>query len=195
MSTTYSKTRILIEGALMIALATILSEIKLFAMPYGGDVTLCAMLPIIMMSYRHGLKWGVFTAFVYSLLQLVLGVSNLAYCATLASQIGCMLLDYILAFTALGTACFFAKLFKKQLLSVAFGTLCACVLRLVFAVMSGALLWGSYQSYYDWAAGLNVWMYSFIYNLNYMLPETIITMIAAVLIVKFAPKLFDAQSV
>lgn len=193
MSSTYSKTRILVEGALMIALATILSEIKIFAMPYGGDVTLCAMLPIILMSYRHGLKWGVFTAFVYSLLQLILGVSNLAYCATLLSQIGCMLLDYILAFSVLGTAAFFAKWFKNKLASVAFASLMVCVLRLCFAVMSGALLWGSYQSYYEWAAGLNVWMYSLIYNLNYMVPETIITVLAAVLIVKFAPKLFDAQ--
>ncbi len=193
MSKTYSKTRILVEGALMIALATILSEIKLFGMPFGGDVTLCSMLPIILMSYRHGLKWGVFTAFVGSLIQLILGIGNLAYCATLFSQIGCMLLDYIFAFTVLGIACFFGKMTQDKTMSIAFGTLMACVLRLVFAVMSGALLWGSYQSYYEWAAGLNVWMYSFIYNANYMLPETILTMIAAVLIVKFAPKIFEAQ--
>ncbi|MFI3169522.1 MAG: energy-coupled thiamine transporter ThiT [Faecalibacterium sp.] len=193
MSKTYSKTRILVEGALMIALATILSELKIFSMPYGGDITLCAMLPILLMSFRHELKWGVFTAFVYSLLQLVLGLNNLAYCATLFSQIGCVLLDYLCAFTVLGTACFFAKPFKNKLVSVAFGSVIACALRLVFAVMSGALLWGSYQSYYEWAAGLNVWVYSLIYNLNYLLPETILTAIAVVLIAKFAPKLFDAQ--
>ncbi len=193
MTQTYSKTRVLVEGALMIALATILSEIKLFSMPFGGDLTLCSMLPIILMSYRHGLKWGVFTAFVSSLLQLILGIGNLAYCATLFSQIGCMLLDYIFAFTVLGTACFFGSMLQNKTLGVAFGTFMACALRLVFAVLSGALLWGSYQSYYEWAAGLNVWVYSFIYNVNYMLPETILTMVAAVLIVKFAPKLFAEQ--
>lgn len=194
MTATYSKTRILVEGALMIALATILSEVKIFSMPYGGDVTLCSMLPIILMSYRHGLKWGTFTAFVFSLLQLILGINNVAYCATLFSQIGCMLLDYILAYTVLGIACTFRNISKNKSINIALGTVAACAGRLVFAVLSGALLWGSYQSYYDWAAGLNVWVYSFIYNINYLLPETILTIIAAVLIVKFAPKLFAAQS-
>ncbi len=194
MSTTYSKTRALVEGALMVALATVLSKIVLLEMPFGGSVTLVSMLPLVMMSYRHGVKWGVFTAFVNSLIQLVLGASNLGYCPTLLSQIGCVFLDYVLAFTVLGLASFLSTPIKNMTACVAVGAFAVCVLRFACAVLSGALLWGSYQSYYDWAAGMNVWTYSLVYNGNYMLPETIITVVAAALLVKFAPKLFAKQS-
>ena len=80
MTKTYSKTRILVEGALMIALSTVLSMIQIPLMPHGGSITLFSMVPILVMSYRHGAKWGVMTAFVNSLIQLVQGLGNLAYC-------------------------------------------------------------------------------------------------------------------
>ena len=69
-----------------------------------GSITLFSMVPILVMSYRHGAKWGVMTAFVNSLIQLVQGLGNLAYCQTLTAQVGCVLLDYLLAFTVLGFA-------------------------------------------------------------------------------------------
>ena len=92
MSKTVTKTQLLVEGALMIALATILSYIKLFSLPYGGAITL-EMIPLVLMAYRNGTKWGVFTAFVHSVLQLIIGFSNVMYCPTLLTQIGCILLD------------------------------------------------------------------------------------------------------
>ena len=46
MSKTYSKTRILVECALMIAIGTVLSNIKFFTMPNGGSITLLSMLPL-----------------------------------------------------------------------------------------------------------------------------------------------------
>ena len=73
MTKPYSKTRILVEGALMIALSTVLSMIQIPLMPHGGSITLFSMVPILVMSYRHGAKWGVMTAFVNSLIQLVQG--------------------------------------------------------------------------------------------------------------------------
>ena len=60
MSKTYSKTRTLVECALMIALGTVLANIKIFEMPNGGSITLLSMLPFILVSYRHGTKWGLF---------------------------------------------------------------------------------------------------------------------------------------
>ena len=105
MTKTYSKTRILVESALMIALSTVLSMIQIPLMPHGGSITLFSMVPILVMSYRHGAKWGIMTAFVNSLIQLVQGLGNLAYCQTLTAQVGCVLLDYLLAFTVLGFAC------------------------------------------------------------------------------------------
>lgn len=193
MTKQYSRTRNLVEGALMIAMATVLSMIPLFQMPYGGSVTLLSMLPLVLMSYRHGTKWGLFTAFVHGVLQLLLGLENLTYCATIGSQIGCILLDYLLAFTALGLASTFAKPFSHRVLGLAVGTFGVCFLRFVCSFLSGWLLWGSYKDSYDWAVDLPVWLYSLIYNGSYMLPETILTILGAVLLYKAMPKQFRAQ--
>ena len=73
MSKTYSKTRILVECALMIAIGTVLSNIKFFTLPNGGSVTLLSMLPFVLVSFRHGVKWGLFTGFVNGCLQMLLG--------------------------------------------------------------------------------------------------------------------------
>ena len=73
MSKTYSKTRILVECALMIAIGTVLSNIKFFTMPNGGSITLLSMLPFVLVSFRHGAKWGLFTGFVNSCLQMIMG--------------------------------------------------------------------------------------------------------------------------
>ena len=194
MNKSFSNTRIMVEGALMIALATILSMIKVFEMPFGGSVTLLSMMPIILMSFRHGTRWGVLTAFVHSVLQLVLGFNNVGYCATLLSQIGCILLDYILAFTVLGLADAIGKPFKNRLVGIIVGTAVVCLLRFVCSWLSGILIWGSYQSYYEWAANMPLWLYSLVYNGNFMLPETAITIIGTVFMVKGASRLFERQS-
>ncbi len=194
MNKSFSNTRIMVEGALMIALATILSMIKVFEMPFGGSVTLLSMMPIILMSFRHGTRWGVLTAFVHSVLQLVLGFNNVGYCATLLSQIGCILLDYILAFTALGLADAIGKPFKNRLVGIIVGTAVVCLLRFVCSWLSGILIWGSYQSYYEWAANMPLWLYSLVYNGNFMLPETAITIVGTVFMVKGASRLFERQS-
>ena len=73
MTKTYSKTRTLVECALMIALGTVLANIKIYELANGGSVTLFSMLPFILISFRHGVKWGLFTGFVNSLLQMLLG--------------------------------------------------------------------------------------------------------------------------
>ncbi|MBR3271734.1 MAG: energy-coupled thiamine transporter ThiT, partial [Clostridia bacterium] len=70
--------RRLVESALMIAVATVLSLIKI-DLPFGGGVTIVSMLPLILISHRYGWKWGLATAFVYSVAQLVLGLDNVAY--------------------------------------------------------------------------------------------------------------------
>ena len=86
-----------------------------------------------------------------------------------------------------------AKPFKNRTIGVAAGTAAVCFLRFVCSFLSGALLWGSNQSYYEWAVGLSVWEYRFVYNATYMFPELIITTVVACIVVKFYPKFFDAQ--
>ncbi len=88
MTKTYSKTRILVEGALMIALSTVLSMIQIPLMPHGGSITLFSMVPILVMSYRHGAKWGLFTGFVNSLPPDPAGRRSLGTAQTLTAYAG-----------------------------------------------------------------------------------------------------------
>ncbi|MBQ7200725.1 MAG: energy-coupled thiamine transporter ThiT, partial [Eubacterium sp.] len=59
----------LTESSIMIAIGTVLSLIKLIDMPYGGSVTIACMLPVVIIAYRYGVSWGLFTGFVFGLLQ------------------------------------------------------------------------------------------------------------------------------
>lgn len=185
---TSSKTRIMVEGAMLIALATVLSFLKFGEMPFGGSITL-EMIPLIIMGFRNGPKWGLFTAFVHGLLQMIIGFANVMYCATLLSQIGCILLDYILAFSVLGLGFVFAFGYKKnKIVGAVCGSVVVCGFRFVCSFLSGILLWGSYAP-----EGMNVALYSLIYNGSYMLADTVIVAIAIGLIAAVAPKLILPQ--
>ena len=182
----YSKTRILVECALMVALGTVLSNIKLFTMPNGGSVTLLSMLPFVVISFRHGVKWGLFTGFVNGCLQMLLGFWA-PPTPTFWYFLGDVMLDYLLAFMTLGFAELFARPFKNRMVGVAVGTFASGFLRFMCSFLSGVLVWGNLSD--GWAA----WSYSLVYNGSYMLPETLITVVAAVLLCKTAPKIFDRQ--
>ena len=189
MSQTSSKTRVLVEGALMIAAATVLSYLKLFDLPQGGAITL-EMIPLVLMALRNGTKWGCFTAFVHSIIQLIIGFSNVMYCATLGAQILCVLLDYVLAFTALGFAKVFADMFKKNpVLGATVGAVIVGVIRFICSFLSGWILWGSYA----WE-GWSPEAYSFVYNISYMGPNILIMGVVIFLLRKFTPRLFSAEA-
>ncbi len=187
--TTTSKTRILVEGAMLIALATILSYIKFYDLPFGGSITL-EMLPLVIMGLRNGPKWGCFTGFVHGLLQMIIGFSNVMYCATLLSQIGCILLDYLLAFTVLGLAPVFAKMCGKHVkIGYVVGAIICGILRFVCSFLSGWLLWGSYAP-----EGMSPVVYSLTYNGSYMVPDIIILAVIIAILAAAAPKLFKSET-
>ena len=176
-----SRIRTLVECALAIALATVLSFLQL-TLPQGGGVTLLSMLPIVLMSFRYGTLNGLLTGFVYSVLQMIIGFENVMYCPTLGTQILCILLDYILAYTCLGLASWFGKFFSSQRVGIGVGTATVCFLRFLCHFASGILLWGAYAP-----EGQPVWLYSLIYNGSYMLVELILTTVFAVLIYPSLP--------
>ncbi|MDO4478589.1 MAG: energy-coupled thiamine transporter ThiT [Lachnospiraceae bacterium] len=184
---TSRKTTILVEGAMLIALATALSYVKLFNLPQGGSVTM-EMIPIIIMGLRHGTKWGCFTGFVHGLIQMIIGFSNVLYCATIIAMIGCMLLDYLLSYTVLGLAPVFAKTFKSRTGGAVFGTLICGVLRFLCNFLSGWLLWGSYAP-----EGMAAPIYSLVYNGSFMLPNIILAVVIIGLLCKVAPGIMRAE--
>lgn len=171
-------TVILVECALMIAMSTVLSMIKIFQMPQGGAITCASMVPLVLVSYRHGTKWGVTTAFAFSLLQMLLRF-DAPPANTLWAFLAVVALDYVIAFTILGTASFFGKPFKNKAVGVAVGTLIVTFIRYMCSFLSGILIW------YDYAPkDMPVWLYSLTYNGSYMIPEMIITAVVAVVLVR-----------
>ena len=168
------KTLSLVECAVMIALATVLSMIKLAELPYGGSITIASMLPVAIIAYRRGMGWGLGSAFVYGVIQQLLGLNSLSYVTTWQSIVAVILLDYIVAFTVVGLAGIFRNKIKSQAVALTLGCVFVSVLRYICHVISGATVW----------AGLSIptqaaLSYSFVYNATYMLPESIILAVSA----------------
>ena len=159
----------LVECAVMVALAVALDLLPLPKWPNGGSLTI-ASIPIIFISYRRGLKWGLAAAFAEAVIQLITGWYA-PPAGTALAVFGCVMLDYILAFTVLGTAPVFARLFGKyKLAGYAAGAVVVNLLRYVCSFLSGVLLWGSYAP-----EGQSVWVYSLVYNGGYMIPNAILS--------------------
>lgn len=171
---TLSKTRKLVECALLIAVATVLSMIKIAEMPYGGSVTLASMLPVILISYRHGLGWGMGSGVAYAVIQQLLGLKSLSYVTTWQSILAVILLDYIVAFAVCGLGGIFRRCLKNQSVALVCGSLFVSVLRYLCHVISGATVWAGISIPTQAAIA-----YSLVYNATYMLPETIVLMLTA----------------
>lgn len=179
MSNTSQKTKILVEGAAMVALATVLSFIRVFKLPWGGSITLLSMLPIVLFSIRRGVKNGLIVSFVFALVQFAQGVMDglFGWGLTTGMLIACILLDYLLAFFVLG----FAGLFRKKgIVGWVCGIAMTIFLRFVCHFLSGVVIWGSFGELWSGFSTDNTWLYSFLYNGCYMLPEMIFTIIGAV---------------
>ncbi len=177
MSDSLKRTRILTECAIMVALSCVLSVITIFKLPQGGSITAFCQVPIIVLSYRHGLKWGAFSGFVLSVFQLISGLSAFSYVKTIPAYIAVALLDYLIAFTILGFGGMFRKKIKNQALSIGLGAGIVSTLRLVCHFLSGVTVWADYADGFK-----NVWMYSLAYNGSYMGVETVITVLGVVLL-------------
>ena len=172
-----SKTRMITESAIMIALSVVLSMITIFKLPQGGSITAASMVPLLIISYRYDAKWGLATAFVYSLISMVMGFYPPPV-TTFINYLLVVLLDYVVAFSVLGLASFFSKAIKgNRILSIGFGSFVAVFCRLICHVLSGVLIWGSYAP-----EGMSVWVYSITYNGSYMLCVTIVSSVVMCLL-------------
>lgn len=162
------------ECGMMLALGFVLDYLcSFFKGPWvaGGGITV-GMVPIVYIAFRHGNLWGLGSALVYSAIQLAMGWYA-PPAGTVWAIILCVLLDYVLAFTVLGASKLFADMIKgNKLLGYAFGSFSVCMLRFVCSFLSGVILWGSFGTM--WGIE-NIWLYSFCYNISYMLPNAIIT--------------------
>lgn len=191
-------------SAIMVAMSTVLSFLKFTELPYGGSVTLFSFVPILFVGYAYGAKWGIASGIVYGILQTIFGISGAVAGAGFAwyQVLLCALLDYIVAGATLGLGGTFKKVIKNPQISFGLGSLFACVLKYISHFLSGYILFGTYAEWFftegggmDYGANilstysgntLSV-VYSLIYNATFMLPETIITIIMACIIISVKP--------
>ena len=153
-STHSFSTKIVAETVMFVALATVLSYIKLFSLPQGGSVTAASMVPILWLALRRGPKVGLFAATLYGVVQFALG----PYIFHPAQ----VLLDYPIAFGMLGLAGFFQK---RPFIGVSLGI----IGRFVSHFFSGVIFFAIY------AGDINPAVYSAIYNGGYLLVELVIS--------------------
>ncbi|MCL2634586.1 MAG: energy-coupled thiamine transporter ThiT [Oscillospiraceae bacterium] len=172
-----TKVLTLVECAIMLGLAVALSMIKVFEMPMGGSVTLLSMLPIVLISIKYGVKIGLPVAFLFSAIKFATGfwVSVVPWIKEPYALVTSAALDYFIPFTLLGLA----GLFRYKTTT----GWCAGIALVIFArflchLVSGIVIWG------QWAEDMTPFMYSLGYNAWYMLPELILTMTGAVVLLK-----------
>ena len=173
------KTQILAESAIMTALSIALfaiSDMLPWPFLYGGGFSLFAQVPIIIVSYRHGIKNGLAASTVLAVFEMMMGFKNFSYVSGIAAYLIVALADYIVAFGCLGLGGIFrGKIKGNQKSELAAGALTVCIIRFICHFISGITVWSGYCP-----EGQAVAVYSLTYNGAYMLIETIITLIGAV---------------
>ena len=201
-------TKRLVLTAMMLAIATVIaficSLIPFLNFPFGGGITIASMLPIILVSYLYGTKWGLFTGFTYSVIQMMLGYSTIgaiftpsndAYMGIINALLICVI-DYVLAYTALGLGGVFRNKIENKGLALCLGSIVALAVCYACHVLSGFIFYGAWAEWFftdtviadtafsKWIMstftgnGLSL-LYSVVYNGCYMIPEMIITAICA----------------
>lgn len=146
--------KIIAEIGLFVALATVLSNIKIFQLPQGGSVTAASMVPILWLALRRGPKVGLFAAIVYGFVQVAFD----PYIVNPAQ----LLLDYPVAFGLLGVAGFFQN---RPYIGVTLGI----IGRFVAHFFSGIIFFAEF-------ADGNPVIYSAIYNGGYLAVELLISL-------------------
>lgn len=202
-----NKTKKLVTSAMLIAIGTVLSLFTPFNLPFGGGITLASCLPVILISFIYGVKSGLFAGFVYSILQMVVGINTVSSFflpgdsqMVLWKAVSVCVLDYVAAYTVLGLGGIFKSKLSNQTTALISGVVLSLALRYIIHIFSGAIFFGSWAEWFFTQDGfykigksiLNTfsgtslaYVYSAFYNGLYMIPEIIITAIVAPIIYRF----------
>ena len=206
-----NKTKRVTESAMLLAIAIVLELVsKMFIpeMPFGGQVTLMSMLPVVLISYRHGVKWGLVAGLAYAVLEMALGAKTVAAAfqpgyfgdgVMLLNALIMCAMDYLAAYTLLGLGGCFRNRIKNPGLALLCGSLVALGARYLAHVVSGYILFSGWAAWFFTQEGFPAWgailtaslspqalgfVYSLVYNGMYMIPEMILTAIGALLLAK-----------
>ena len=165
------------EGAICVAAALALSYLKIpmgiaFG-GFGGSIDL-VMIPLIIYAVRRGLSWGIGAGLVFGTLKYFIA-------GGVAASWQSMLLDYSLAYAAVGLA----GLFKNRPRGLVPGAVCGCVARFIIHFISGVTIYAQYMP--EEFLGMKMHgaaIYSALYNGTYMLPNTVIAIIVCAILTR-----------
>ena len=201
----------LVESAIMIALSAVLEFVSKSIIPemaFGGQITIVSMLPVVLVAWKYGIGKGLITGFIYSLVQMVMGVGTISkmilptsdeYLGSLVNIMLMFVFDYILAYTVLGLSAMYKKKIINNSVSLPLGAFTVLLFRYVCHIISGYILFGAWAEWFFTQEGFYSWgetimntfsgnalslIYSIVYNGFYMIPEIIITTIVAVVVSK-----------
>ena len=205
------KVQRLTESAMLLAMAIVLELVsKMFIpeFPFGGQLTLVSMLPVVLISYRHGVKWGLISAFAYALLEMAIGTKTVMAAfqpgyfgdgVLIINALIMCVLDYVVAFTVLGLGGLFRGKIQNSGMALMAGSLVALGARYVAHIASGYILFAGYAEWFFTQEGFPAWgaalvetlspellgfVYSVVYNGMYMIPEMILTAVVALLLAR-----------
>ena len=206
-----NKTRRLTESAMLLAVAILLellSKTFIPEMAFGGQITIVSMLPVVLISYRYGMKWGFASAFAYALIEMVIGTKTMVAAfqpgyfgdgVMIGNALVMCLLDYVVAYTALGLGGIFRSKIKNPGVSLMCGSIVALGARFLAHFVSGYILFAGYAQWFFTQEGFPAWglwlverlsptalglVYSAVYNGFYMVPEMVFTALAALLLTR-----------
>lgn len=179
-----NKIQALAESAIMVALSIavfFVSDLIPWPFLYGGGFSLFGQVPIIIISYRHGIKNGLAASLVLAIFEIITGYKNFVHVTGLAAYFIVALADYIIAFGCLGLGGMFKGRFGgKQAAELAAGGAVVCVIRFICHYISGVTIWTGYCP-----EGMAVELYSFFYNGSYMAIELVLTVVGLIAVGKF----------
>ena len=153
--------KLLVEAGLAIAISFILHLIVIFQMLQGGAIHAAHLVPLMIFAYRWGGRAVMIAAVVAGLVQFVLGFKFTIHPLSIV-------LDYLVAYGVVGIVGYF----RDSVTGLLLGSILACLLRWASSVVSGAVVFWAYAP-----ACQNPWVYSIIYNVSYMLPDSIINVV------------------
>lgn len=157
------KVLMMMEIAVMVAFAYLLSLFRVGKMPQGGSVSL-QMLPLFVIALRWGGVPGIIAGLLFSGVKMMVD----PYIVHPVQA----LLDYPLAFAAVGLTGFFKE---KPLAGITIGGLS----RFVMHFLAGVVFFGEYA-----LPGQSVYVYSSVYNITYMGPEILIALLTTPMVLR-----------
>ena len=177
-----TRIQVLAESAVMVALSIAIfavSDLLPWPFAYGGGFSIFGTVPIVIVSYRHGIRNGLAASSVLAVFEMMMGYKNFSYVTGIAAYFIVAFADYIIAFGCLGLGGMLRGKLRNQSLELALGGAFVCIIRFICHFISGVTIWRGYCP-----EGMAVELYSFFYNGSYMAVELVLTVIGLLAVSK-----------